>query len=197
VKRLSILTFFILFGNIALPTQAYANAISYSINSPNLIASTFKVGGQLDFTFSVTTNDPRPEPVYCYIDGFINPFEAVLISGTKNNGEFSCKSLIPNKPSELRSSGTYPLDVLVVYFTEFGKQDLRQTFGYLSFAAPAPTPTLKPAASPKPTASKSSKILVTPTPVIKKILTIKCSKGKLTIKVTGLNPKCPPRYKKS
>jgi hypothetical protein len=139
VKRLSILTFFVLFGNIALPTQAYANAISYSISSPNLIASTFKVGGQLDFTFSVTTNDPKPEPVYCYIDGFINPFEAVLISGTKNNGEFSCKSLIPNKPFELRSSGTYPLDVLVVYFTEFGKQDLRQTFGYLSFAAPAPT----------------------------------------------------------
>ena len=145
MKRLSILTFFILFGNIALPTQAYANAISYSISSPNLIASTFKVGGQLDFTFSVTTNDPRPEPVYCYIDGFINPFEAVLISGTKNNGEFSCKSLIPNKPSELRSSGTYPLDVLVVYFTEFGKQDLRQTFGFISFATPTPTPNLTPA----------------------------------------------------
>jgi hypothetical protein len=84
----------------------------------------------------------------------------------------------------------------VVYFTEFGKQDLRQTFGYLSFAAPAPTPTLKPATSPKPAVSKSSKILVTPTPVIKKILTIKCSKGKFTIKITGVNPKCPKGYVK-
>ena len=101
MKLLSIPTFFVLFGSIALPTQAYANTISYSISSPNLIESTFKVGGQLDFTFSVITNNPKPEPVYCAIDGFINPFEAVLITGTKNNGKFSCGSLIPNQPMEL------------------------------------------------------------------------------------------------
>jgi hypothetical protein len=56
---------------------------------------------------------------------------------------------------------------------------------------PTPTPTPEPtvAASPSPS----------PTPVVKqasKKSTITCVKGKLTKKVTGVNPKCPTGYKK-
>ena len=141
--------------------------ISYSIISSILIAQTFKAGGNLNFTFLLDTNNPKVVPVYCYIDAFVKPFEAIRVAGTSSSGTYTCESPIPNKPYELFPSGRYPLDILVVYFDEFGKQELRQTFGYISYAIPTPTPTIK----------KSS--------------TVKCNKGKLTKTVTGINPKCP------
>jgi hypothetical protein len=42
-----------------------------------------------------------------------------------------------------------------------------------------------------PVATKS------PTPVASKVLTISCAKGKLTKKITAVNPKCPSGYKKA
>jgi len=128
-------------------TSTSTSKISYSISSPNLIASTFKPGGNLNFRFSLTTNNPKAEPVYCYIDAFVNPFEATRVAGTSSSGTYSCDSSIPNNPFELFPGGRYPLDVLVIYFDEFGKQELRQTFGYISFATPTP--------APSPTASQS------------------------------------------
>jgi hypothetical protein len=56
---------------------------------------------------------------------------------------------------------------------------------------------VKPTISPKPTTSENPKTLATPTPAIKKSVTINCSNGKSTKKVTGTNPKCPSGYKKS
>ena len=125
-------------GILVVPSKATADSISYSLISPSLLESTFKPGGNLDFTFSLITNNSKTEPVYCYIDGFLNAFEATLISGQNNNGRFRCQAAIPARPMELRSSGTYPLDVLVVYFDEFGKQELRETFGYINFAVSLP-----------------------------------------------------------
>jgi hypothetical protein len=125
-------------GILVVPSKATADSISYSLSSPSLLESTFKPGGNLDFTFSLITNNSKTEPVYCYIDGFLNAFEATLISGQNNNGRFRCQAAIPARPMELRSSGTYPLDVLVVYFDEFGKQELRETFGYINFAVSLP-----------------------------------------------------------
>jgi hypothetical protein len=57
---------------------------------------------------------------------------------------------------------------------------------------PTPTPTPEPtvAASPTPTAKSPSVIAAA------KKATITCVKGKLTKKVTGVNPKCPTGYKK-
>ena len=128
-------------GTLIIPSKAKADSISYSISAPSLLEATFKPGGNLDFAFSLVTNNSKIEPVYCSIDGFLNPLEATLISGPNNNGRYRCLAAIPARPMELRSSGTYPLDVLIVYFDEFGKQDLRQTFGYINFAISTPTPT--------------------------------------------------------
>ena len=147
-RRIALLALVI--GISVIPSKSTADSISYSISSPSLLESTFRPGGNLDFTFSLTTNNSKTEPVYCYIDGFLNPFEATLISGQNNNGRFRCQAVIPARPMELRSSGTYPLDVLVVYFDEFGKQDLRQTFGYIKFAILTPTPTPTPTPTDTP-----------------------------------------------
>ena len=142
IKKYFLLAMSALLFSSSLPAKSYASSVSYSVNSPDLSKTNLIPKGFLDFTFSVITNDAKPEPVYCYIDGFIAPFEAILISGTKNEGRFRCQGTIPEKPSELRSGGRYPLDVLIVYFDDFGKQELRQTFGYVTFNTPTPVPTI-------------------------------------------------------
>ena len=53
------------------------------------------------------------------------------------------------------------------------------------------TPTPTPTSSPSPT----KKVSATPTPTVKST-TITCVKGKITTKVTGINPKCPSGYTK-
>jgi hypothetical protein len=142
MRKLFFLFLTLLVSSVFIPA-ASAEPIAYTISAPNLIDSTFKPSGNLDFAFSLSTNNPTSEPVYCYIDAFINPFEATRVSGTSKNGNYSCRSAIPEKPMELFPDGRYPLNVLVVYFDEFGKQELRQTFGYISFPTPTPTPTPK------------------------------------------------------
>lgn len=56
-------------------------------------------------------------------------------------------------------------------------------------SSPTPTPT------PTPSPSPSKKVTATPTPTVKST-TITCVKGKITTKVTGINPKCPSGYTK-
>jgi hypothetical protein len=65
----------------------------------------------------------------------------------------------------------------------------------VNFGVVSPTPT--PTISSDPTASESPKVSATSIPKIKKSTTIKCAKGKLTKKITGINPKCPAGYKKA
>ena len=156
MRKISTLMISVLCLSSVVIPSANAESIAYTISSPNLIVSTFKPSGTLDFTFSLTTNNPTSEPVYCYIDAFINPFEATRVSGTSKNGNYSCSAQIPEKPMELFPGGKYPFDVLVVYFDEFGKQELRQTFGYISFPSPTPSPTPTPTPSPSPSPSPTS-----------------------------------------
>ena len=63
-------------------------------------------------------------------------------------------------------------------------------------ATPTPTPTPTVSATPTPTPT----VVSTPTPIpstkVVKATTITCIKGKLTKKVTAVNPKCPTGYKK-
>jgi len=65
----------------------------------------------------------------------------------------------------------------------------------VNFGVVSPTPT--PTISSDPTASESPKVSATSIPKIKKSTTIKCAKGKLTKKITGINPKCLAGYKKA
>ena len=69
----------------------------------------------------------------------------------------------------------------------------------------APTPIASLTPTPKPSATPST-VFATPSPtpsatkavakkVVSKQKTISCRKGKLTKKVTGINPKCPKGYK--
>jgi hypothetical protein len=184
MKKLSIFLLSALWLSIFTNLPANAETKSYSLSSPRLIESTLIPGGLLDFRFRLATNNSTSEPVYCAIDGFINPFEARLVSGTFNDGEYSCRESIPDKPLELFPSGRYPFDVLVIYFNEFGKQDFRQTLGYVTYplatpttttpttttpttttATPSPTPTTTTATpSPTPTTTASTP---TPTPTVK------------------------------
>ena len=74
--------------------------------------------------------------------------------------------------------------------------------------APTPSPTPistptsapTPVAPPTPTSAPTPVVKETPAPmpskVVVKATTITCIKGKLTKKVTGVNPKCPSGYKK-
>lgn len=45
--------------------------------------------------------------------------------------------------------------------------------------------------------NNSKPIAATPTPKVAKVITIKCTKGKLIKKVSGKNPKCPGGYKRA
>jgi hypothetical protein len=59
-------------------------------------------------------------------------------------------------------------------------------------AAPTPTPTPTPVVTATPTPTPTA----TATKAAVKATTITCVKGKLTKKVTAINPKCPTGYKK-
>jgi len=61
-------------------------------------------------------------------------------------------------------------------------------------AAPTPTPTPTPVVTATPTATPT--VTSTATKAAVKATTITCIKGKLTKKVTAINPKCPTGYKK-
>jgi hypothetical protein len=61
-------------------------------------------------------------------------------------------------------------------------------------AVPTPSPTPTPSASATPTPIPTSTPLAVP--VVTKKATITCVKGKVTKKVTAVNPKCPTGYKK-
>ena len=69
---------------------------------------------------------------------------------------------------------------------------------------PTPTPTPTPIVTATPTPTPEPTVIASPTPTAKspsviaapKKTTITCIKGKLTKKVTGVNPKCPTGYKK-
>jgi hypothetical protein len=61
-------------------------------------------------------------------------------------------------------------------------------------AAPTPTPTPTPVVTATPTATPTATSTATKAAV--KATTITCIKGKLTKKVTAVNPKCPTGYKK-
>lgn len=67
-------------------------------------------------------------------------------------------------------------------------------------AAPTPTPTAVATATPSPTATMTPTSTPTPTATASKAVvkatTITCVKGKLTKKVTAINPKCPTGYTK-
>lgn len=52
-----------------------------------------------------------------------------------------------------------------------------------------------PTSTPTPSPSPNKKVSATPTPTVKST-TITCVKGKITKKVTGINPKCPSGYAK-
>ena len=151
-------------------SSAYAiDKISYAITSPDLTQSTLSPNGKLDFSFSVSTVDPNPQPVYCYIDGVINPFEAKLVSGTTGNGNYSCQAAIPSKPMELiYKNGRYPVSVLIVYFDGFGKKEVRKTFGYVNF-------------STVNSSNSTSRTII-------------CIKGNIEKSITGKKPVCPAGY---
>jgi hypothetical protein len=59
----------------------------------------------------------------------------------------------------------------------------------------SPTPAVSASPEPAPVASEKA---VASAPVIKsaKKVTISCIKSKILKKITGINPKCPPGYKK-
>jgi hypothetical protein len=57
------------------------------------------------------------------------------------------------------------------------------------------TPTPTPVATLTPTPTPSATVAATNKPIAKKT-TITCIKGKITKKITGVNPKCPTGYKK-
>jgi hypothetical protein len=165
MKKLSIFLLSALWLSIFTNLPANAETKSYSLSSPRLIESTLIPGGLLDFRFRLATNNSTSEPVYCAIDGFINPFEARLVSGTFNDGEYSCRESIPDKPLELFPSGRYPFDVLVIYFNEFGKQDFRQTLGYVTYPLATPTPTTTtPTTTTPPTTTPTTPTTTTATP---------------------------------
>ena len=64
----------------------------------------------------------------------------------------------------------------------------------------SPTPSASPSVTPSPTPTATPSKSATPTPsktaTVSKKKTITCVKGKLTKKVTAVNPKCPSGYKK-
>lgn len=134
-RQLLVFATFLLVINFGNSMWANAADIQYSIASPELTKTSLMPNGNLDFTFSVSTNDPNPQPVYCYIDAFINPFEAALISGSKKAGIYNCQAKIPDKPFELFPSGKYPLNILIVYSDQYGKQELRKSFGNVIFSS--------------------------------------------------------------
>jgi hypothetical protein len=167
MKKLSIFVLSALWLSVLTNLPANAETKSYSLSSPRLIESTLIPGGVLDFRFRLATNNSTSEPVYCAIDGFINPFEARLVSGTFNEGEYSCREVIPDKPLELFPSGRYPFDVLVIYFNEFGKQDFRQTLGYVTYPLTTPTTTTPTTTTPTtttPTTTTPTTTTATPSP---------------------------------
>ena len=73
MRKLFFLFLTLVVSSVLIPAVS-AEPITYTISAPNLIDSTFKPSGNLDFTFSLTTNNPTSEPVYCFIDTSINPF---------------------------------------------------------------------------------------------------------------------------
>jgi hypothetical protein len=156
MKKISIFLISAVCLSILTNPTANADTKSYTLSSPRLIESTLNPGGVLDSRFRLVTNDSTSEPVYCSIDGFLNPFEARLISGTYNDGEYSCREAIPDKPLELLPSGRYPFDVLVIYFNEFGKQDFRQTLGFVNYPLTTPTTTTPTTTTPTTTAPTPS-----------------------------------------
>ena len=223
MKKISIFLISAVCLSILTNPTANADTKSYTLSSPRLIESTLNPGGVLDSRFRLVTNDSTSEPVYCSIDGFLNPFEARLISGTYNDGEYSCREAIPDKPLELLPSGRYPFDVLVIYFNEFGKQDFRQTLGFVNYPLTTPTTTTPTTTAPTPSPTPTTTAITpsptptttagtpSPTPTVKatapaaakpkasvkpKLKTIICVKGKIKKKVTAVNPKCPRGYKK-
>ena len=66
----------------------------------------------------------------------------------------------------------------------------------LTQEAPAPTPVVTSTPSPEPTPVVTATPTPTAKPVVAKKTTITCVKGKVTKKVTAVNPKCPAGYKK-
>jgi hypothetical protein len=68
----------------------------------------------------------------------------------------------------------------------------QQYLAKLAAPTPTPTPTLAVTATPTATPTATS----TATKAAVKATTITCIKGKLTKKVTAVNPKCPTGYKK-
>ena len=65
---------------------------------------------------------------------------------------------------------------------------------YAQAIALAPSVLVKPTPTPTPIASENPQVIQPP--VASKPKTITCIKGKITKKVSGTNPKCPPGYKK-
>jgi hypothetical protein len=141
-----------------------------------------------------------------------------LVQITNNtNGEvtygrtfkISSYSIAPNAPGtlsyQLPSTITNGLSSLRVVASGFASSPVLVT---ITGGTPLPTPTATPTAtptpvvSPAPTATPTPIVFPTPTPLSTSVSTkaiskktIVCIKGKVSKKVSGLNPKCPSGYK--
>jgi len=116
----------------------------YEISEIQFSTDKLRFGGALEAKFKVVSNDANPSPIYCLIDGVINPFEASLTSGNRKDGFWSCNSLIPSNPLERMPSENYDFQIVIVYFNDSGKNELRKvvsTLHYSGIIQTPPTPT--------------------------------------------------------
>lgn len=118
------------------PTQN----IVYEISEMQLALDKLKFGSSLEAKFRVKSNDSSPQPIYCLIDMVVNPFEAILTTGDRKDGVWTCTRSIPSIPLERNSSGRYEVQVLVVYSQNGQREELRKSIAVIQeLANPAPS----------------------------------------------------------
>ena len=152
-----------------------------------------QASGALDYKVAATHYEPDGTTVFkgsydlvmsskvarC-IYGFTQAPISATVSVTSEAGTQSAATVVVNEKNGWLSLGAYN-------FT-YSSPTIRVVLSGTSTSEviPTPTPTLSPTQVPK---------IAIATP--KKMVTIACSKGKVTKKVTAISPKCPTGYKKA
>ncbi|CAN2174890.1 hypothetical protein MCEGKSH29_00157 [Candidatus Nanopelagicaceae bacterium] len=114
------------------------------------------------------------------IYGFTQAPISATVSVTSEAGTQSAATVVVNEKNGWLSLGAYN-------FT-YSSPTIRVILSGTSTSEVIPTPT------PTPLPTQVPKIAIA---TLKKMVTIACSKGKVTKKVTAISPKCPTGYKKA
>ena len=143
-------------------TQGTTNsAVTYQISQVVIDLTTLKLGGILNLTFAMNTNDTEPQSPYCLIDGILNAMPATFVADARDGGKiWQCVSPIPIQPIEQSPSGRYAVQLLTVFTNNGQKDELRKVVANIDVvSAQSPSATKAPAVKyANCTAAKAAKV---------------------------------------